>query len=86
MEERRRGYAMLKLARVQRQIIEEKRIKSIQLAKIIRPQHVEQFAQSRLTLKKVQAHQIIHITAANSPELKLDNLVDKTVIAAKEKP
>lgn len=67
MEERRRGYAILKLTREQRQIIEEKRIRSIQLAKIKRPQHIEQFAQNKLTLKKVQANQIIMIAAKENP-------------------
>ncbi len=62
MEERRRGYAILKLTREQRQVIEEKRIKSMQLAKLTRPQHVERIAQSQFTLKKVQANQIIHMT------------------------
>lgn len=64
MEERRLGYAILKLTREQRQIVEEKRAKSMQLAKITRPQHVEKMAQSRFTLKKVQANQIIHLSGA----------------------
>jgi hypothetical protein len=64
MEERRLGYAILKSTREQRQILEEKRERSMQLAKITRPQHVEQLAQSRFTLKKVQANQIIHLTGA----------------------
>lgn len=64
MEERRLGYAILKLTREQRQIVEEMRAKSMQLAKITRPQHVERMAQSRLTLQKVQANQIIHLSGA----------------------
>lgn len=62
MEERRRGYAILKLTREQRQVIEEKREKSMQLAKLTRPEHVEKVAQSQFTLKKVQSNQIIHMT------------------------
>lgn len=56
------GYALLKLTREQRKVIEERRQKSIQLAKITRPEHVEKLAQSRMTLRKVQANQIIHLT------------------------
>jgi hypothetical protein len=66
MEERRLGYAILKLTREQRQVIEEKRDKNMQLAKITRPQHVERMAQSRFTLKKVQANQIIHLSGAQT--------------------
>lgn len=64
MEERRLGYAILKKTREQRQIIEEKRAKSMQLARITRPQHVEKMAQSRFTLKKVAPNQIIHLSGA----------------------
>jgi hypothetical protein len=65
MEERRLGYAILKKTREQRQIIEEKRAKSMQLAKITRPQHVEKMAQRRFTLKKVAPNQIIHLSGAH---------------------
>ncbi len=65
MEERRLGYVILKLTREQRQTLEEKREKSIQLAKITRPQHVEKMATSRFTMKKIQANQIIHLTNVN---------------------
>jgi len=66
MEERRLGYAILKLTREQRQSIEEKRAKTMMLAKLTRPQHVEKLAQSRLTLRKVQAEQIIHLSGAQA--------------------
>ena len=64
MEERRMGYVLLKLNREQRDIIEERRQRSSLLAKITRPEHVERIAQSRMTLKKVQAKQIIHLTGS----------------------
>ena len=64
MEERRLGYGILKLTREQRQVIEEKRAKAMQLAKVTRPQQVEKMAQSKFTLKKVQASQIIHLSGA----------------------
>lgn len=66
MEERRLGYGILKLTREQRQIVEEMRARNMQLAKVTRPQHVEKVAQSRFTLKKVQASQIIHLTGAQT--------------------
>lgn len=65
MEERRRGYAILKMTREQRTVIEEKREKSMMLAKLTRPEHVERVAQSQFTLQKVQAKQIIHMTGLN---------------------
>lgn len=64
MEERRMGYELLKLNRDQRAIIEERRQKSVMLARISRPQNVERVAQSRMALKKLQAHQIIHLTGS----------------------
>lgn len=64
MEERRLGYGLLKLTREQRQIVEEKRAKNMQLAKVTRPQHVERMAQRKFTLQKVQASQIIHLSGA----------------------
>jgi hypothetical protein len=64
MEERRLGYAILKSTREQRQIIEEKRERSMLLARITRPQNVEKMAQSRMSLKRLQAKQIIHLSQA----------------------
>lgn len=61
MEERRMGYALLKQTREHREMIEEKRNREIQLAKITRPQLLEQVAQKKFTLKKVSANQIIHL-------------------------
>jgi hypothetical protein len=74
MEERRLGYGILKLTREQRQIVEEKRAKTMQLAKVTRPQHVEKVAQSKFTLKKVQASQIIHLTGNSQTQTALREL------------
>lgn len=68
MEETRRSYAILKLTREQRKIIGERRDKAMQLAKLTRPQHVERMAQSKLTLKKIQDNQIIHMTHVSGPQ------------------
>jgi hypothetical protein len=64
MEERRIGYSVLKLSRLHKKILEEKHTKEIQLVKITRPQLLDHMAQSKFTLKKIQADQIIHLTGA----------------------
>lgn len=64
MEERRLGYEILKQTRAQKRLMEEKRVKEMQLAKMTRPQQVEKLAASRLTLRKIQASQIIHLSGA----------------------
>jgi hypothetical protein len=65
MEERRLGYSVLKLSREYKKIYEEKHVKEIQLVKITRPQLLEHMAQSKFTLKKIQADQIIHLTGSS---------------------
>jgi hypothetical protein len=62
MEERRMGYMILRLTREQRTVMDEKREKAMLLAKVTRPQHVEKMAHNRLSLQKIQAGQIIHLT------------------------
>lgn len=62
MEERRLGYSILKLNQEHRLLQEEKRAKTVLLAKINRPQNVERMAQKRFPLKKIQSNQIIHLT------------------------
>ncbi len=62
MEERRIGYNLLKLNREHRDSLEHKRSLEVQLAKITKPQLLDQVAQSRLTLKKLQSNQIIHLS------------------------
>ena len=62
MEERRLGYNLLKLNRNHREQLEQKRSLEVQLAKITKPQLLDQVAQSRLTLKKLQSNQIIHLS------------------------
>lgn len=62
MEERRMGYSLLKLRHQHKQVLDEKRGYEIQLAKVTRPQFLESMAQSRFTLKKISANQIIHLS------------------------
>ena len=62
MEERRIGYQVLKITREQRLAVESKRERVVRLAKLTRPQHIEKLVQDKLTLKKVQRSQIVHIS------------------------
>ena len=64
MEERRLGYQVLKLEREQRTLVNQRRGKEIQLARLTKPQHVKRVAQQRLSLKKTEAHQVIHMNAS----------------------
>lgn len=59
MEERRMGYMVLKLKKEHKMVMAEKRIKEIQLAKITRPQWLDDVAQNQFALRKTQANQII---------------------------
>lgn len=71
MEERRMGYSVLKLTREIKKVNEDKRTREIQLAKITRPQLLDRVAQSKFTLKKVQANQIIHLSGAFTEKILL---------------
>ncbi len=62
MEIRRIGYSVLKLAREERRLRDQQRQQLVQLAKILRPEHVQSIAQSRLTLKRAESGQIIQMT------------------------
>lgn len=60
-EERRIGYEILDLGKEQNLFIEERKRKVIQIAKLTRPQHVENVAQARSLLRKVTEAQVIHL-------------------------
>jgi hypothetical protein len=62
MEVRRMGYSVLKLSREERKMRDLERQQMIQLAKITRPERLQQVAQGRLTLKKAEVGQIIQMT------------------------
>lgn len=62
MEVRRIGYSVLKLGREERQMKDLERQQMIQLAKITRPERLQQVAQARLTLRKAEVGQIIQMT------------------------
>ncbi len=62
MEERRLSYVVLKLTGEHKKVIEIQKQKEIMLAKLTRPQLLENVATQKLTLKRVTASQIIHLT------------------------
>lgn len=62
MEERRLGYGLLKLNAEYKKLIDQKRMMEMQLAKVTRPQLLDSWAQKKLTLKKLDSHQIIHLS------------------------
>lgn len=66
MEERRMGYSLLKLRREHKAIMDDKRSREIQLAKVTRPQLLESMAHRKFTLKKISTHQIIHLSGEGS--------------------
>lgn len=69
MESRRRGYLILKLNRELKQLVADKRSLEVQLTKVTRPQMLDQMAQNKLTLKKINANQIIHLGGSEAGPL-----------------
>ncbi len=63
MEERRTSYSVLKLTREFKRTAEVTKQKEIQLAKLSRPQYVENIAKGKLTLKRATEKQIIRLGA-----------------------
>jgi len=61
MEERRMGYSIWRLNREMKIAMDERRTLELSVAKLMRPQHVEKFAQDRLTYRKVKGEQIIQL-------------------------
>lgn len=61
MEERRMSYVVLKQTREYKKAAEIQKQKEIQLAKLTRPQFIENIAKEKFTLKRATAAQIIHL-------------------------
>lgn len=66
MEERRLSYVVLKLTKEHKKVIEVQKQKEIVLAKLTRPQLLENVATQKLTLKRITQSQIIHLTTAKN--------------------
>ena len=62
MEERRISYVVLKLTKEYKSAIEIQKQKEIMLAKLTRPQLLENVATQKLTLKRATASQIIQLS------------------------
>lgn len=63
MEERRISYVVLKNTKEHKRVMEMQKQKEITLAKLTRPQLMENVATHKLTLKRVTAAQIIHLSS-----------------------
>ena len=63
MEERRLSYVVLKMSKEHKKVIEIQKQKEISLAKLTRPQLMENLATRRVALKRVTASQIIHLSS-----------------------
>lgn len=66
MEERRLSYIVLKVTKEHKKNVEIKKQKELELAKLTRPQHLQDVATQKLTLKRITASQIIHLTPTQS--------------------
>ena len=66
MEERRLSYVVLKLTKEHKKAVEVQKQKEIQLAKLTRPQLLENVATQKLTLKRATASQIIHLSSTET--------------------
>lgn len=62
MENRRLGYSFMKLAQQEKQMRNQQRQKSIELARMTGPERVQFLATQRLPLKNAGAGQIIQMT------------------------
>ncbi len=62
MEVRRLGYGVWKLSREERSLRDQEREVTVRLAKATRPERLALVAESRLTLRRAEKGQIIHMT------------------------
>ncbi len=62
MEVRRMGYGVWKLSREERSLRDQDREVTVRLARATRPERLALVAESRLTLRRAEKGQIIHMT------------------------
>ncbi len=62
MEVRRMGYVVLRQTVQYKNLQDEYQLKSMRLARILRPDHLQSLAVNRLTMDEPQAGQIIHMS------------------------
>jgi hypothetical protein len=68
MEERRKGYELIRVNKKYKTDLEIKRQKSVEYAKLIRPQQLQKIADSK-TLKKIETDQIIQMNGNNTTQV-----------------
>jgi hypothetical protein len=64
MEVRRLGYTVLKETRAYKLLKDEQRLKTMDYARLTRPDHIRRYAISRLTLNEAQSGQIIQLVGS----------------------
>ena len=64
MEVRRLGYVVLKSTKQYKTLKDQKLLKTMDLARVTRPDHVRHYAISRLTLNEAQSGQIIQLVGS----------------------
>jgi hypothetical protein len=62
METRRMGYVVLRQTRAFKALEDQKRLKTMRYARLMRPDHIRDLAVNKLTLNEVKAGQIIHMS------------------------
>ena len=62
-QERKLGYEVVELKKNHRDLLEERRRKTIQIAKLSRPQYIEAAINNKSLLRKVQQDQVIHLNS-----------------------
>jgi hypothetical protein len=68
MEIRRVGYTVLTLTQQQRKLMDDQRLKSVNLARVTGPERLQSVVSSKLPLRKATAGQIIQMTDKGSVE------------------
>lgn len=64
MEVRRLGYMALKTSKQYKTLKDQRLVKTMELARITRPDHVRSYAMSRLTLSEARNGQIIQLSGS----------------------
>lgn len=64
MEVRRLGYVVLKSSRQYKTLKDQQLVKTMELARITRPDHIRHYAMSRLTLNEARNGQIIQLVGS----------------------
>ena len=61
MEVRRQGYVVLKEGRILKSLKDQHRLKTMEMARVTRPERIRSYAVSRLTMGEAKSGQIIQL-------------------------